>query len=127
MPSSFRCGNNSSQRGVARKCMCSGRRADPGSGRRMASARRSARSLTVGGYSTGRETKASPPGRAPPRPHGRLAAPCREQAVHPAVDVPELKLTPALGVELDEAFDLGVDELLVPLCHRDDAPATLKG
>src|SRR5947209_1450988 len=58
---------------------------------------------------------------------GRLPVARGQAVVHPAVDVAELELTIALGVELEVAPDFGVDEVLVPLIHRLDVPATHEG
>src|SRR4030095_6048225 len=49
-------------------------------------------------------------------PHGRLA-------VHAPVDVAEVELAASLAVELEVAFFLLVNEVLVPGAHRHDAPS----
>src|SRR5205807_7249481 len=55
---------------------------------------------------------------------GRSAISCRQTAIHVPADVTELESSAVLVIELNEALDLGVDKILVPLGHGDDMPAS---
>src|SRR5262249_27424905 len=55
--------------------------------------------------------------------HGWLALPGGLAAIHVALDVAEVKRTPAPLVELDVRLDLFIKKVVFPGRHRDDAPA----
>lgn len=56
-----------------------------------------------------------------------LAVSRGQLAVHVAVDIAEVERTPAFAVELEVAFFLFVNEVLLPLLHRHDPPAAIEG
>src|SRR5437660_1394787 len=47
-------------------------------------------------------------------------------AVHVALDVAKVKVTPASVVELDVCLDLFIEKVVFPSAHRDDAPTILE-
>ena len=57
---------------------------------------------------------------------GWHAIPCRQTAVHLAVDVAKVKVAMTFVSELDIPFFLLIDVLLVPLFHRNDSPSSGK-
>ena len=56
-----------------------------------------------------------------------FAIPCRQAAIHLAVDVAEVELSAILFIEFEISLFFLVNEFLVPGAHRDDTPASSKG